>query len=111
MTSKTANSIPDFIAQQRGEIERLCRQFSVSRLEIFGSAVTGEFDDARSDIDFLMEFEKGFDSDLKLDAYFAFKASLEELFGRHVDLVFFSAVRNPLVRDSMQVQRTLLYAA
>ena len=111
MTTRMVSEIPAFIAKRRNDIELLCKQYSVSRLEVFGSAVTGEFDEARSDVDFLMEFEKGFDPNSKLDAYFAFKAGLEKLFGRHVDLVFFSAVRNPLVRESMQAQRTVLYAA
>ena len=39
------------------EIPDLCRRYGVARLEVFGSAVTDAFDLARSDIDFLIEFD------------------------------------------------------
>jgi uncharacterized protein len=109
--SNATNGVPDLISLHRDQIAQLCRMFHVARLEVFGSAVTGEFDEQRSDIDLLMEFVPGYDPNLKLDAYLEFKARLEALFGRHVDLVFFSAVRNPYVRDEIEQQRTLLYAA
>jgi predicted nucleotidyltransferase len=38
-------------------VAAICRRFHVRRLEVFGSAAAGEFDPARSDIDFLVEFE------------------------------------------------------
>jgi predicted nucleotidyltransferase len=45
------------IAQHRQELRDLSRRFGVRRLEVFGSAVRrADFDPARSDIDFLVEF-------------------------------------------------------
>ena len=44
------------IALHREELRDLCRRFHVRRLEVFGSAARGDFDPARSDIDFLVEF-------------------------------------------------------
>lgn len=41
-----------------GEISRLCRQFGVKRLDVFGSVATEAFDPARSDIDFVVDFEE-----------------------------------------------------
>ena len=38
-------------------LRALCRSFGVRRLDLFGSAATGRFDPARSDLDFLVEFE------------------------------------------------------
>ena len=39
------------------ELEGLCKKFSVKSFEVFGSAaVTETFDDAQSDLDFLIEF-------------------------------------------------------
>ncbi|MGN6033725.1 MAG: nucleotidyltransferase family protein, partial [Thermomicrobiales bacterium] len=37
------------------EIRALCERFDVRRLELFGSAATGRFDPAHSDIDFLVD--------------------------------------------------------
>ncbi len=43
------------IERHHAEIEALCRRFGVRRLEVFGSAATGDFRDATSDLDFLVE--------------------------------------------------------
>lgn len=46
------------IEQHRAAIAELCRRYRVRRLEVFGSAARGDdFDPARSDFDFLAEFE------------------------------------------------------
>ncbi|CAN5509322.1 hypothetical protein BH23CHL4_BH23CHL4_07620 [soil metagenome] len=44
------------IEERRDEIIALCKEHEVVRLEIFGSAVTGEFDFEMSDVDFLAEY-------------------------------------------------------
>lgn len=45
------------IEQKRDDLNRLCERFKVQQLEIFGSAARGEFDPAKSDLDFLVEFQ------------------------------------------------------
>ena len=45
------------------------------------------------------------------DAFFGLKESLEQLFGRPVDLVAAAAIRNPYLRESVDRGKTLLYAA
>jgi len=45
------------------------------------------------------------------DRYFGLLESLEALFGRPVDLVVASTVKNPYFRQSLDTTRTLLYAA
>ena len=87
-----------------------CRRHRVRRLELFGSAVRDDFDTSESDLDFLVEFESDHPG-LAFDDYFGLKEDLEEIFGRAVDLVVASAVRNPYVRAEIEVDRTLLYAA
>jgi uncharacterized protein len=72
------------IAQHRQELRDLCRRFHVRRLEVFGSAARGDFDPAKSDIDFLVEFavEEG-----DLGRFVDFKEALEALLNRRIDLV------------------------
>src|SRR4051794_7786498 len=96
------------IEQHRAELERLCRQNNVGRLEVFGSAASGEFDPAESDIDFLVEFVP-LSPGQKADAYFGLLHALEDLFHRKIDLVTVEAVRNEHFRQAMVFQ--LLYAA
>jgi predicted nucleotidyltransferase len=98
------------IHQASDDLARLCQQFRVRRLELFGSATRDDFDDAASDLDFLVEFEKMPPAEYA-DAYFGLLAALESLLRRPVDLVVLSAVRNPYLRESIEQSRTVLYAA
>jgi hypothetical protein len=92
------------------ELEALCRRFRVSRLEIFGSAATGGFRSETSDIDFVVEFEQPCGPGCA-DRYFGLMEALEELFGRRVDLVVATAIRNPYFREMVETTKVLLYAA
>jgi uncharacterized protein len=111
VTKSTANQIPEFVSRHRNEIALICRRHEVVQLELFGSAVTEQFDPDRSDLDFLVEFDFTAEPGRWLHIFFSFKEALEELFARPVDLVSFRAVRNPYLKASIEEQRTLLYAA
>lgn len=43
------------LEEKRDEIAALCREFRIKRLDVFGSAATGELDSKTSDIDFLAD--------------------------------------------------------
>lgn len=98
------------ISSRREELRELCQRFHVRRLDLFGSAARDDFDPARSDLDFLVEFRPtppgGY-----ADAFFGLKESLEQLFGRPVDLVAAAAIRNPFFRESVEGAKVPLYAA
>ena len=66
--------------------------FHVSEIGIFGSFIRGE-QNASSDIDVLVEFEKGHKDFFN---YMRLKYYLEELLGREVDLVIKNAVKSRL---------------
>lgn len=100
--------IPE-IEQHRAELETLCRRFGVRRLELFGSAATDAFHFGRSDLDFLVEFAPPLGPGYA-DRYFGLLEALEALFGRPVDLVVASAIKNPYFRESVEKTRELLYA-
>ena len=91
------------ISSHREELRELCRQFHVRRLDLFGSAAGDDFDPARSDLDFLVEFERR--APRAFETYFGLKESLEALFGRSVDLVEPSAIRNPYFKASIERSR------
>src|ERR1700722_3923057 len=88
----------------------LCRHYGVVRLEVFGPAARGaDFDPAKSDADFLVEFDK--DSGMSaLDQFLGFSEALGRLLGRSVDLVEVSAVRNPCLRATINRSKELIYA-
>jgi predicted nucleotidyltransferase len=98
------------IAAHQSDLVMLCREFHVQRLDLFGSALSAAFDPELSDLDFLVEFEPLSAGDYAT-AFFGFKAALERLFGRSVDLVVASAIRNPYFLQSVEQGKALLYAA
>ena len=98
------------ISVHQSELAKLCQEFHVRRLELFGSAASDAFNPERSDLDFLVEFEPLSDG-AYATAFLGFKEELEGLFGRSVDLVVGSAIRNPYFRQSVEQGKALLYAA
>jgi predicted nucleotidyltransferase len=100
----------DQIQARRTDIAQLCRQYHVRRLAVFGSAVSGDFDPQRSDLDFLVEFEP-LEFGQYTKTYFGLLDSLAALFARKVDLVICKYVINPYMRQSIEASQALLYAA
>lgn len=96
------------IESKRSEVAELCRRSGVNRLEVFGSAARNDFDEARSDIDFLVALDTGSPVS-PLDAYFGLKDGLEAIFGRAVDLVSEGSVANPYVLATIERDRQQIY--
>ena len=92
------------IALHREDLRALCCRFHVQWLDLFGSAARGDFDPERSDVDFLVEFDRSAPLH-PFDSYFGLKEALEELLGRPVDLVEAGAVRNPHLKASIEASR------
>jgi len=89
----------------------LCREYGVSRLELFGSAARErDFDPQTSDLDFLVEFTP--DASLSpLKQFFGLAQELETLLGCHVDLVEAGSVKNPFVKAAINRSREVVYGA
>jgi uncharacterized protein len=83
-----AEGVIRVLDEHREELRRL----GVRRLGLFGSTARNEATEA-SDLDFLVEFQQK-----SFDAYMDLKSLLENLFGRHVDLVFPETLK-PRLRD------------
>lgn len=95
------------IAKVKPDIERICRRLPVKRLGLFGSAVGPDFSQA-SDIDVLVIFEAGENVDL-FDTYFVLKEQLEKIFQRDVDLLVDKKFKNPVLRESIDKTRVVIY--
>jgi predicted nucleotidyltransferase len=98
------------IEEKRQELEGICRDRKVRRIELFGSAAGSAFDPERSDLDFLVSFQD-LGSGEYADAYFGLLEDLQALFQRPVDLVVDAAFQNPYFRQTVETTRTLVYAS
>jgi predicted nucleotidyltransferase len=103
-------SYADPIEANLPALRELCRRHGVRRLDLFGSAATGRFDPARSDLDFLVEFERPLTGGLS-SPYFQLLEALEELFERKVDLVLQENLINPYRRRRILGEKLRLYIA
>ncbi len=90
-------------------VARACERYGVARLRVFGSAVTGAFDPAISDLDFLVDF--GANAPRGVAPFLGLKSELERIVGRDVDLVEARAVRNPYFARHAFDQAMDVYAA
>src|SRR4051812_8233639 len=98
------------IEQHRDAIERLCQKHHVKRLELFGSAASGNFDPKTSDIDFFIEFAN-YNSPNIADQWFGLHEDLEKLLGVAVDLVSLRTATNPYFLQVANRHTQTLYAA
>ncbi|PNY83112.1 nucleotidyltransferase family protein [Deinococcus koreensis] len=101
----------DLIETHRADLERLLVETGVVRLELFGSALTPDYDPSRSDLDFLVEFAPETDLGPWLSRFFDLRDALSRLLGRPVDLVSRQALGSAPLRRQAQDTRTLIYAA
>ena len=88
-------------------IVSLCKRYKVNKFFVFGSVLTDRFNDD-SDIDLVVDFKKDEVEDY-FDNYFDFKYSLQDLFGRKVDLVEEQSIKNPYFRKSVDSTKRLIY--
>jgi predicted nucleotidyltransferase len=99
------------VEEKIDELKQLCEKYSVVCLEIFGSAASdARFDEEKSDLDFLVEFQT-LEENQYADTYFGLMFALQDLFNRPVDLVMTEAIRNPYFKTSVDRSRKVLYAA
>lgn len=93
------------IKKYRDDIETLCHDLSLARLDLIGSAARADFNEM-SDIDVLVTFDG---NESLFDRYFALKERLEEIFERDVDVIEERAIRNPYFRASIERDRVRIY--
>ena len=94
--------------QTRDVLQKICRDLRVKRADLVGSAARDDFQPGASDIDILVEFD-GLDK--LFDRYFELKTRLEKEFGKEVDVIQDSAVKNPYVRKSLDRDKVRIYGS
>lgn len=101
------------VEDRRAEVAALCERYGVRRLDVFGSAggAGDGFDPERSDLDFVVSFERRDPPDL-FRRYFGLEEDLRSLFGREVDLVMEGALgKSRRFARNVKGSRVPLYGA
>jgi predicted nucleotidyltransferase len=98
------------LARNAASIAALCRRYGVRRLDVFGSAARGDFDEQTSDVDLVVEFGPG-PGPRTLEQYVGLKSDLESLLGKPVDLVELEAMPATRLKRLIEQARMPLYAA
>ena len=97
----------DLVTNNLDAIGELCRRYGVRKLEVFGSAATGEFDPEKSDIDLIVNFAES--PERLTDRFLGLADELERLFGRRVDLIIDKPFENPYFRYSVKKSRSIVF--
>jgi predicted nucleotidyltransferase len=97
------------IARHLDQVRALAQEYGVARLELFGSAVTPSFDEARSDVDFLVEYPAGYEFGPWLKRYQLLEDDLAKVLGRSTHLVMTSALRDPYFAAEAAQTRMVVY--
>lgn len=95
------------VLDHKQAIAALCRKHKVSRMFVFGSALTPRFTD-ESDVDLLVTFDASAVTDY-FDNFFELKYSLQDLLGREVDLLEEKTIRNPYLRKGVDAHKMQIY--
>lgn len=107
-TKSQPRKIIPLVANRKQQITNLCQRHHVKRLDVFGSAVNGDFRPDESDIDFLVQFDDSPEAQ-RFETRFQLTEELKTLFGRSVDLVDDSAIQNPYFREEVDQTREPIY--
>ncbi len=85
----------------------LCNLYNVERMYLFGSALNSNFN-SKSDLDFLVKFKK-IELSEYFDNYMNLKENLKTLFKRDIDLVEEQSLKNPILINSINKSKELIY--
>ena len=88
-------------------LNTVCEKHNVDKLYLFGSATNSKFTE-KSDIDFLVRF-KNIELETYFENYIAFKSTLKKIFNREIDLVEEQTLKNPILINSINRNKELIY--
>ena len=97
----------NIVEENINAISKFCLQHNVENMYVFGSILTRNFSH-NSDIDFLVNFGN-VQPENYFDNYIDLKTNLEQLFNRSVDLVEEKTLKNPVLRNSINQNKKLIY--
>ncbi len=100
--------LPNEILNQKDKIIAICLKYKVSKLYVFGSVSKGTFNPNKSDVDLIVELEP-MDPVAKGEALLNLWNEMENLFARKVDLITMQKIKNPFLKEDIDISKKLIY--
>lgn len=101
-------NLKDSIKTKPDEFLSLCKTHDVKMLYAFGSSANGYFNEETSDIDLLVELETE-DPIQRGEKLIDLWEKFESFFHRKVDLLTNASIRNPVLRENIELSKMLIY--
>ena len=101
-------NLSNIISEHYDDFLSLCHRYNVDKIYAFGSSITDHFDPRKSDIDLIVKVDIDDPCD-RGEALLSLWNSLEELFGRKVDLLTEESIRNPYLKANINRTKKLIY--
>ena len=98
------------VSDKLDAIAALAQKRGVSRLFLFGSGLSKDFNRQRSDLDFLVEFKPRTPTEYA-DSYFGLLEDLHQLLDLPIDLIELGPISNPYFREEIERTKVRLYEA
>jgi predicted nucleotidyltransferase len=99
--------IPEILQKSKERIAEICLKYQIRELSVFGSQVRGD-STAKSDFDFLVEFEPG--AKIGFFEFFALQEELEDLVKTKVDVGRKSTLKK-VIRNQVLSEAETVYAS
>lgn len=96
------------IEMKSREFNELCQKHDVKTLYAFGSSVNNTFSEETSDIDLLVDVDTS-DAIKRGENLLNLWDKFEIFFNRKVDLMTQASIRNPVLKESVNESKTLIY--
>jgi predicted nucleotidyltransferase len=96
------------LAYNAEAVASFCKRWGISELALFGSAARDELR-PDSDVDVMVRFSP--DTSPSVWDLVTMRDALGEIFGRPVDLLEAGSVKNPIRKQSIERDLTIIYAA
>ena len=96
-----------FIDQLKKELPDVCEKYDIAFVDLFGSTARDE-DTESSDLDLIIEFREPKTRQVS-KRYFGFLHSIEDRFGKKVDLLTPKSLSNPFLLNEVNKDRIRLY--
>jgi predicted nucleotidyltransferase len=100
--------LQDIIRNRIAEFKLLCQTYKVKSLYAFGSSITEKFNEDSSDIDLLIEIDNQ-DPIQRGENLMGIWDKFELFFQRRVDLLTYTSIKNPILRETIDSTKVLLY--